>query len=412
MSDELTFFAAIVGFLVVIAFLKIRNCFYPAAFFVVKFMAGQFIDFDRVRNQVAFQLLIIFFLIIIVAIKSSGIIVIKDQLLSRYFPLIGVFLLFNIAIGLLFGHYWFQTLIDSYKYLDILVYYMLFRACWVDNEDLFKGLNALCCVMLVLGVIELFLTERGGSGLNLIVSFFPMTFLLALNDYNKHYKLIFVISMLVVFMCQTRVYIVGFILGYVMLLYLAPNDNRKKAMNLTVILVSLSLVATFLIGFNLFSGTVSRFMELSEGFSESGGYRINEYRVAIDRFLDSPILGNGFGYLKNTYIEKMGYIDWGDFIHCVYIEILFKTGLLGMSCVIVFFVSFFRRLIEEFKFLKTKRNSIFFVCCGGICSLISWMAIYTFDPLSSYGSVFVGVIVACIAISNYYDEIEQEKLGL
>ena len=154
---------------------------------------------------------------------------------------------------------------------------------------------------------------------------------------------------------------------------------------------------------------LARFAELSEGFEESGGYRIYDYREAFNRFLDHPLLGNGFGYLKKTFIFKMGWIEWGDFVHCLYLEILFKVGISGVLCLLVIFEKFIKRIWRYLKWFKEQDDFMFSICCGAFCSFIAWLFTYTFAPLATIGSMFFGPLIASIAISNYYEEKRQIK---
>lgn len=397
-------FATIIG---IIIFFKTDTCYYPLSFFFIKYVAGNIIDFERVRNQVVFQLMVITLIFIVVIIKNKGKVAVKDFFFYKIIFLILAFLVFNSLLGMIDGHSLFQILIDSYKYLEIIVFYFLFRICWKNNQELLKGIKGLSIFMLCVGIIEIFTTNRGGVGLNLIMSLMPMALLLSINNYINGYKLIFAVSLLVVVTCQTRTYIIGFALG---LLFLIGNLSYEKRNKILKYVSVIFIVLFFMISFfnvDLFSNTISRFLELSDGFSESGGYRIDEYAIALKKFIESPIFGNGFGYLKHMNIPKMGWMDWGDFIHCIYIEILFKTGLFGFINIVVIFGSFTKKILQQAIFYKNKNKFIFSICFGGICSFISWLFTYAFAPLTTYGSMFVGVIISSIALSNYY--IEQRK---
>lgn len=404
MSETILILAAIALLVGPVFLIKLDICYFPALFFAIKFVAGRVLDFDRVRNNVMFQLVIIALLLVTIIIRSNGKWRVGDRLFCRFIPAILAFLVFYSIIGVLNGHKIFQVFIDCYKYLEIIVYYILLRASWNNNIEVLRGVKALSMLMLILGTIEIFITMRGGVGLNLIMGLFPIAVLLSLYDYIPNTKIIFILSLLVLATCQTRTYIVGFALGFIVLLVLLPKEKRDSILTFTFFVGVVAVMAIGIFGGQLLERTLERFMELSSGFEESGGYRIYDYREAFNRFLDHPILGNGFGYLKRTFITKMGWMDWGDFVHCLYLEILFKVGICGVLYLLMVFGKFIHQIWQHIKIFKEGDSFVFAVCCGSICSFIAWLFTYTFAPLSTIGSMFFAPLVASITLSNYYQE--------
>ena len=395
-------------FLALIGILSVDICYYPVLFFVIKFLAGHIVDFDRVRNNVAFQLVAITFIVVIVLLRKRGKLKLKDLFFTRAIPLLIAFLIFYSIIGFLNDHALFQIAVDCYKYLEIVVYYVLFRLTWTNNYDLYRGLKIFAPTMIIMGIIEIFITSRGGVGLNLIMCLFPMIIMLAVHGYIKGLYPILFFSVLILTMCQTRTYIIGFFLGVLLSMFLLPSSKRNKILNYTILLGFVGCLIVGLFGGGFLSQTLSRFAELSEGFAESGGYRIYDYMEALHQFTDSPLWGKGFGYLEFTYIEKMGWMYWGDFVHCLYLEILFKVGLFGVVVLIFDFGAFLRKLVQEMQYFKQCNDFIFAICCGGIVSFASWAFVYTFAPLSTMGSMFMGVLISSIALSNYYNETKDQ----
>lgn len=403
-------FAAGCGLLIgLILLFKLDICYFPVLFFAIKFATARIMDFDRVRNSVMFQMLVITVLLVVIITRNNGKLKIGDKLFFRFIPALIIYLIFYSMVGVLNGHAVFQIFIDCYKYLEIIVYYVLFRASWKNNNDVFQGIKAFAALMIGLGVVEIFITTRGGVGLNLIMSLFPMVLILSLYDYLPYSKSILLASFFVVASCQTRTYIVGFVLGFMVLLFLLPVRKREPLLSFTFLVSIAAVVAIGVFGSQFIGKTLARFAELSEGFEESGGYRIYDYREAFNRFLDHPLLGNGFGYLKKTFIFKMGWIEWGDFVHCLYLEILFKVGISGVLCLLVIFEKFIKRIWRYLKWFKEQDDFMFSICCGAFCSFIAWLFTYTFAPLATIGSMFFGPLIASIAISNYYEEKRQIK---
>ncbi len=407
--QELIILGTVFAIMAVLFFLKLKIYYFPAFFFIIKFVAGRVINFDRVRNNVMFQLAIIIIFLLIIVVRKHGKLTFHERIFFTTGKLVIVFVIINMIIGILVGHNYFQVFIDAYKYIEIIVYYVFFVMCWKNNDDLLEGLKALCYVMLSVGVIEIFITSRGGVGLNLIMSLFPIMILMAMYGYIDYYKMILSISIVVVVLSQTRTYIIAFTLGIICLIFLMPTNIRKRFITSILMLILLGGILSCILYPELISKTVARFLELSAGFSESGGYRIDEYRVAIQKFMQHPLIGNGFGYLQYTFINKMGVILWGDFIHCIYIEILFKTGLFGIITLILIVGKLENKIVKSMRKFKDKNKFMFAICCGGICSSVIWFITYAFAPLTTYGSIFIGIIISAIAISNYNKEYKYEN---
>ena len=174
-------FAAVCGLPIgLILLFKIDICYFPVLFFAIKFAAARIMDFDRVRNSVMFQLLVITVLLVVIIIRNNGKLKIGDKLFFKFIPALIIYLIFYSIVGVLNGHAIFQIFIDCYKYLEIIVYYVLFRASWENNNDVFQGIKAFAALMIGLGIVEIFITTRGGVGLNLIMSLFPMVLILSL----------------------------------------------------------------------------------------------------------------------------------------------------------------------------------------------------------------------------------------
>lgn len=400
MPSVVVVFAIFVGIIGLYIVNKINICYFPAIFFLIKFAGGRIFSFERVRFGVAFQISVLIIIILIIIIREGKRLYIKDKIFKNILPAFMMFVVLNIGNGIIKGHYWFQVILDSYKYLEIIIFYFLFSLSWGNNKELLRGVKILSILMLFLGITEIFITARGGIGLNLIMCLFPMAIILALRGYLKHYSLIMIASILPVITSQTRTYIVGFAIGFTYMLIKLPRKDRSRIIGYTIFLGIVSIIAIVVTGSQMFSGTISRFLELSSGFESSGGYRIYDYVEAWNRFLDYPIFGNGFGYLKRTYISQMGWMDWGGFIHCLYLEILFKVGIVGVAYLVILCHFFLNPIKEAMNFYRRKDDFMFAVCCGGLASFVAWLFTYTFAPLSTIGSMFVGPLIAWIAVKN------------
>lgn len=374
--------------------------YYPAVFFLLKFAGSSILHFERVRYATAFQIAVMVVLIILAVVKDRRRLSLKDHCFLREAPYLLLFIMMYAALGLIRSNSVVQVLLDSYKYLEIFMFFVLMRVSFYNNSELFAGLKMMVILMLVLGIIEPFYRERGGVGLNMIMSLFPMAVFMAVKGYFKNYSLIIAISMFAVFVCQTRTYIVAFMMAFLYMMTLLSSKERRRVIIFTVLMAFAALLVIVLMDNSIFEATLSRFLELSSGFKVSGGYRVYDYKEALNRFIDHPIIGWGLGYLKPTYIELMGWMNWGDFVHCLYLEILFKTGITGIIYLMFISIRFISRINRYRLYYKNRNTFMYSMCAGSITAFAAWALTYTFAPLSTIGPMFLAPLIASTAISN------------
>ena len=108
-------FAAVCGLPIgLILLFKLDICYFPVLFFAIKFAAARIMDFDRVRNSVMFQLLVITVLLAVIIIRNNGKLKIGDKLFFKFIPALIIYLICYSIVGVLNGHAIFQIFIDCY----------------------------------------------------------------------------------------------------------------------------------------------------------------------------------------------------------------------------------------------------------------------------------------------------------
>lgn len=391
-----------------IAFRRIPICIYPAIFYVIKLLANQLIDFERVRYAMLFQMSVILTLIILSVIKegvpsarvSSTRKPSFDCSFARlsivFFSFVGLCICWGVFKGNSVG----QVIVDSYKFLEIPVIYCLFRFSWRGIDDVRRGFNALAVVMVALGIVEVFITERGGVGLNLAMSIFPMAYLLASDGADNKRKAFLLLAAMtaIVLISKTRTYIIAYGFALILLIIFEAPGCKFKHVSRLIILVLLVVMADFVSRGRIFGETVSRFLELSSGFEEAGGYRSAEISVAMPFVSSHCLLGMGLGFLKVLYIDGMGVIQWGGFIHNAYVELLLKTGMLGTITAAVLVFTVLGLVYNGGARAKDIPNDIRLLCRGSIISAVSWLLVYMAAPVSTFGPIFTGLMISVIAI--------------
>lgn len=384
-------------------FHKIPLYWYPALFYIFKFIGVRFLDFERVRYSMVYQIAVIGILLFLAwrmfgyPKKAKGTFATNNFRIIIYFLIL---ICLFICYGLLIGNSKMQVLIDSYKFLEMLVYFILFWFTWRTMEDVNRGLTALYVVMLCMGIAEIFMTDRGGVGLNLCISLVPFMLAVGMQEKENRTTLFasLVVTLLIVFTCQTRTYIISFVVGiFAMILFIGPRARFRLISSLAIITTIFLLVFAFT-GIDLFSQTLERFSELSGGFEEAGGYRSAELNVLFSKVSESPYLGAGLGYLERLYISGMGYIEWGSFVHNAYAELLLKVGGIGVVLLAGLLFLYLGNLVSGVRECTEAFPIVRRYLLGAFIALISWVVIFFAAPTTTFGCMFIGPIICTVSL--------------
>lgn len=402
------FFLALCGFVMIIN----KPYYSIAMYFAGSFIRRIVLPDAQVRVQVAINLMTIAVMMGIVLIGNAF------RREKRQFPVpvpcfVGMALCITLVAGVetingyFSGYRVFQILVDIYKVAEILIFFVFIRMTMKTRNHVNCAIRALVVEMCVFGLIEIFTTERGGVGLNILMSVFPLFLGDQIERPSRSLWPVTLIAVAVLVMSKTRTYMIGMVFGIFVVILLSRGTYKRNVIN--------GLIATSVIGvvvLGLFANdlknsplyeVLQRFQSLlSGGFSTAGGYRIYEIQTAWSKFLEAPLLGKGYGFMEYVYINLMGYFDWGDFMHNAYMEILCKTGLFGC---LIFGAGLIAYLRTQRAYLHITTKMGWTDCrgimIGGLCGTLSWLVVYTAAPLSSYGSVFLPGILSLTYFSLY-----------
>lgn len=379
---------------------------YPSVFFVAKFAAGQLIDFERVRYSIAFQLFMIGILVLFVFMRSGGVVKRRGQF-AKNVRTVGtgylLFVLLNVVFG--FARKWpsLEIALDTYKYVEPIIYFAFLAFCWRSSASTERGLRALIAAMVIIGLVEMPITDRGGVGLNLIVSLLPISVLYAHDRQSRFIPLLIAACLAIVVASQTRTYMMGVVFSLALLMLAATPRIRFKVLVSLFLIGVLGVVAILISGGELFGEAIARILELSQGFEKAGGYRMSEYPIAFSLWAESPLFGQGFGFERWLYVDGMGYEMWGSFMHNAYLEVFMKVGVFGVAWLIVLLITYIKIIVDQLALAEIP-SKVKSIALGGIIGSAGWMLIYAFAPLSSYGSIFIGSLVAVIILMNCEEE--------
>ncbi len=387
-----------------------RNSYYAINFYYLGTFLLRFVMHDvQVRYRVASSLFLIGFCLI------AAFAVAKGRKFNDYnAPCLRGVLMVILAVvplealwGCLNGYHFFQIAVDVYKVLEIVIFFIFIKSTWRNCREAEKSFNLLTLEMCLFGIVEIFTTQRGGTGLNMIMSIFPLYYAIGFTRRSRYFWWICIIAMSVVVLSQTRTYIIAMLLGLSFIGFMTKGELKKVTIHQTVLIGITSFTAFLILGF-LFQNdsvnvVINRFAELfDEGIKGAGGYRLYEMQQALNKFMESPIFGQGYGYIEYLYIELMGYFNWGDFMHNSYVEILCKTGIYGSIIYgigIILYLKSLYRLKNEAEELDNEIPAA--VLAGGIGGTFSWLVVYSAAPLSSYGYIFLPGIISIVYYSLY-----------
>jgi len=375
-------------------------------YYAVNFVRRWLLPSVRVRVTVAIQLATIAFCLICSYLgyrEKRGIQMHSISLphMKEGFFFLGILSFFSCVNGYFSGYGFFQIMVDLYKTLEILVFYLFLSYTWRSPQDVENAFFWIMLEMFIFGGIELITTERGSTGLNIAMSFFPIFFAWGFYERKKHYWLIIVMSAVMLFFSKTRTYMMGGILAWSIVFVLTGGYYKKSILHTSFFLLLFGglTIAAYVSATNdsIIEMILLRIAGLADGFESSGGYRLYEIRTALQKFQESPLFGKGFGYTEYLFIQDMGYYQWGDFIHNTYVEILAKTGIFGFLLYGLFslrHLSVQWRSLQHSRKLGLSRVAAFLL--GSFAASLSWFLIYAAAPLNTYGYVFLPGIVGML----------------
>lgn len=397
-------FGTILGVTLRFVFYLIDNPQYVLASFYACCFVQSIVFSGRVREVVAGQ--IVFFLLHVIIAHFS-----YSQKHRRHLHIcnipetrhlwipLAIVVFVSVITGYLRDYYSFQILIDVYKVAEIVMFYYILSVSCRTVAHVDKLLNALVLLAFLIGSIQIFTTQRGGIGMQMLLIYFPIYVARRIHYSSKSLILLIIASFMIVFFSQTRTYMAAYTICFFFLICCVFSRHKFSLVFKMLLCTIFSLCVAFYLYNSDSNGKVHQIIDriaaLENGFEKEGGYRLYEIQTALEKFNEMPIFGTGYGYKEYLYIRDMGYFEWGDFVHNTYIEILMKVGIFGSliySSIILILGIKVLRLVKSLSFNPLVRNIVY----GGIFGSITWFLIFAAAPRSSYGVLFVSLIFALL----------------
>ena len=195
-------------------------------------------------------------------------------------------------------------------------------------------------------------------------------------------------------------------IGVFFLLTFFLNKNKNLNQSKLPIIATILVVICVIIGSTFFLGADSS-MVRSVGLSEmtqadfSSG-RLDFWKIAIQIFLNNPILGAGF---DSFAIVMSKYDTWnGTFrieqAHNDYLQVLAEAGLLGLLCIVTFIYITFK---QGFKNIKANENQLTSgVALGALAGCLGIFIHSFFDfPLRTPSNTLIFLILVTLATVTF-----------
>lgn len=304
--------------------------------------------------------------------------------LSRFFIILGLFILYTFASAL-WAECSSDTLTKGKTLFEVLVMVFVIYNCYYYKENGVKDILNIIKISSYIIVIYSILfygmdnliqmvsaeerLQNSYANVNTIGMLAAIGVLIQVDQIirDKKIDIVSVLSIPSIFMIaatQSRKALVVFIAGTFMLLIL-HNMNSKHFLN-SVIKVSVALVAGVVIVYVLlslpmFSGIMERLMKLVVGIGESGNVgssaamRFRMIQIGWEQFLKTPFAGIGIGCSHLVSVREMG-VDV--YLHNNFIELLSGGGIIGFS---IYYSMYVFLLVDFWKYRKYK-NSSYYIC--------------------------------------------------
>lgn len=135
------------------------------------------------------------------------------------------------------------------------------------------------------------------------------------------------------------------------------------------------------------------------GTEGTGFWRLSLWRVQLDKFIASPLIGEGFGGYWLAFIPGLkSTIDVAP--HSLYVQILAKLGLIGLFLYLGTVIMCAKRLYLLYEFARAYNHPITGIVLTSLVVLISshaYYAVYAFEP---YSFLFSGVGLSLVLRNN------------
>lgn len=216
-----------------------------------------------------------------------------------------------------------------------------------------------------------------------------------------------VIILLGIFSSSTRGYWIGAVIVILMMIIMT---NKKQKIRIAKVLLVVSVIFSPIVFTPFFKNEViNRVISVSD-FSKdvSNQTRTIQIEYMMDKIKEKPVLGSGFGANLTEYEVETGLS--GRQFEVYYLELVYKTGILGMLILLsIFLIPFyfmFKNVIFNENILDEDKELLKALVIGGVSAIITGIT-------NPYMQGTVGIFIIVLMICGYFIVNENtEKINL
>lgn len=299
--------------------------------------------------------------------------------------------------------------INKKEYLNRIIYSVCFSSILVGGVGIYKYLKEIYIHSLkhINYYVRIASTMENSNNLGafFILIVFPFM-ILAFNEKNKFKKFIFSLTTCIgivnILFCFSRNAWLGFILGYIILIFIY---NKK------LIYGALVGGGTILCIPKLFS-RLKQVGDMSQNLS-----RISLWEIALKMIKDHPVLGVGNGNYRTLYskyfkeVKFMGYTAKNKFHpHDIYLKAQCELGIVGLVSLVGFLLTSLLRINKIRKEIQDNFYKSF--CTGVTASIGAFLFMNVLDNFFSAPKVIAFFFIFLAVCDSYYNICKESKESL
>jgi len=298
----------------------------------------------------------------------------------------------------LYINLFFSSVEERKKLFKVLIFFsILFTLACIPIIGILKGwsigpesrfLPSSISLGLVYGLVAIFLGKKYGllklSSVYLWIISIPVGIVILIDSHRSVWLALLVLLLSLILLKEIRF-------------------GKVLSWSIPSILIGLVIwIVAGSFGFNMIEYITTRgsaFINPQE--DPTASWRLAIWKAQLERFLEYPVLGGGFGGYWQVYVPELREeIDVSP--HSLYLQTLVKIGIVGLLayCAIIFKV-----FLQLKRWIETHRKGYypeFGIALTGLIILIASHAYYAFYAFEYYTWLFVGLSVAVLNDKSKY----------
>lgn len=307
--------------------------------------------------------------------------------------------------------------IFCFEHLFFTLFAVFFKQLYLDNVMPFleDGRYILARSQFLSGYNPGFTSHYSTNGIYMSISLIYF-FSRLMNDKSKSNLFFTIISLFCLFSTAKRAHLIFSLISIIIYIFFLNRDKISK--RIKKIFIFAIVGTTWLLLMSAFVPQIlnvfDRFDSSSENTTLLNG-REELYDLAIEKWKEKPILGNGwmsYTYFYHIYLSNPNdkyEIDYSP-AHNVYLELLCDVGVVGLGLFLILFLTILRKSIKcMIKNNLCKNQNVVFSICFQIFFLLYCLSGNALYDVQCYLIYFISIGIAIYYINNSKLCIEGEE---